>query len=334
MSAITAPWQSRQLQQALSQLQRGQLGHAQLLCGPARMGKQDIALAIANAALCKQRDADGQACGQCRSCQLYRAGTHPDFLFITLEVNEKTDKQRTEIVIDQIRRLSEWMSKTAQMGGAQVAVISPADAMNNATANALLKTLEEPHDNRFLLLCADAIGHLPMTIRSRCQRMEFRLPPRAEAETWLAELGHAKKDIHTALDAADGHPGLAREWIEHGGLALRENVRKDLERLREGRIAATALAQEWVGDGQAPWRLWHAAEWVRIAMAQRLGARAGDAGLGLPEDLSALDAWLEGANRLRDQWDAPLRNDLLLTGLLREWRILQQTQQPQAGAAR
>ena len=85
---------------------------------------------------------------------------------------------RTEIVIEQIRQLSEQLSLTPQYGGAQVVIIDPADAVNHAACNALLKTLEEPVPGRFLWLVSANPARLPATIRSRCQRLEFRLPPR------------------------------------------------------------------------------------------------------------------------------------------------------------
>ncbi|HEX5756525.1 MAG TPA: AAA family ATPase, partial [Arenimonas sp.] len=185
-----APWQQAVLDTALGALAERRLGHALLLVGPEHMGKAEFADALAQRLLCATPGDDGLACGRCRGCQLYAHGTHPDFRRETLQVNEKTGKQRSEIVIDQVRGLGAWFALTPQLGGAQVALIDPADSMNTATSNALLKTLEEPAPNRFLLLVSSRPGRLPATIRSRCQRLLFRLPPRAEALAWLHSRGH------------------------------------------------------------------------------------------------------------------------------------------------
>src|SRR5690606_29300206 len=128
-------------------------------------------------------------------------------------------------------------------GGAQVAIVDPADALNHAACNALLKTLEEPRSGRHLWLISADPARLPATIRSRCQRLEFRLPPRDEALVWLQAQGHAAKAATEALDAARGHPGLADAWLRDGGIALRREVARDLARLAKGEIAAIEAAQ-------------------------------------------------------------------------------------------
>jgi DNA polymerase III subunit delta' len=332
VSADFAPWQQQVFELAMTSYARDQLGHAQLLSGPPAMGKEEVAQTLAQSILCKQRTAQHQACGQCRSCQLFAAGTHPDYRFVTLEENENTGKLRTEIVIDQMRKLGEWMSKTSQLGGAQVVVIHPADQMNHSAANALLKTLEEPNNNRFIFLCADAMGRLPMTIRSRCQRLQFRLPSRDEAKAWLSAQSFSNAEIDKALDAADGHPGLAADWLRNGGMKLREQVRADLESVRTGKLSATAAAQQWASD-EGEWRLYHAAEWLRQSLSATEGLRSEPPSLTIPPDLHKLSLWLHELNRLRNQWDAPVRNDLVLAGLLREWRMLHDNATPKAAGA-
>lgn len=325
MSAF-APWQQAVLDNALAALAERRLGHALLLVGPERMGKVAVARQLAQRLLCTTPRGDGLACGKCRGCQLFLAGTHPDFRGETREVNEKTGKLRSDIVIEQIRGLGAWFALTPQMGGAQVALITPADAMNTATSNALLKTLEEPAPNRFLLLVSDRPGRLPATIRSRCQRLLFRPPGRAEALAWLQAKGHVPGRAALALDAARGHPGLADLWLSEGGLALRERVAADLAALASGRQAPVELAQAWMADEQAELRLRFAADLAQDCAARSVpGAEWGapaDAGLALRADFAQVSAWYDNLNRMRAQLDAPLRHDLLLAGQLQEWRNL------------
>lgn len=317
-----APWQQRILDGALAPLAAGRLGHALLFGGPARLGKGAVAQALAARLLCPTPGADGLACGRCRGCQLMAAGTHPDLNFISFIPNDKGDKLRSEIVVDQVRDLGHWFSLTPQLGGAQVALITPADALNTSAFNALLKTLEEPSRDRYLLLVSDRPGRLPATIRSRCQSLAFRIPPRPEAEAWLRAQGHDAAAAGAALDAARGHPGLALAWLAEGGLALRADVQSALNALAAGRKTPVALAQQWLSDGQGALRLRFAAELVVDGLAGRLGAGTSP-GLTLPAEIQKLAAWFDGINRVRDQLASPqLRHDLALAGLLLEWRSM------------
>ncbi len=152
--------QWRLLQNAFTQ---NRLSHAYLLSGMPGIGKTDFAREFSALLLCDNKT----SCGKCRGCQLMRAETHPDFLFI--EPQEKTHS----IKIDQIRELSEKLSRTAQCGGYQVVIISPADAMPVQAANALLKTLEEPTGKVIFFLIDHQQHYLPTTIVSRCQKLFF-----------------------------------------------------------------------------------------------------------------------------------------------------------------
>ena len=318
-----APWQRGVLANALAAHAENRLGHALLLAGPAQMGKREVALALAQRLLCTTPNDENLGCGHCRGCQLFTAGTHGDFRHVSFEPNEKGDKLRTEISVDQIRRLGQWFSLTPQMGGAQVALIEPADALNTASANALLKTLEEPAPNRFLLIVTSKPGRLPATIRSRCQRLEFRLPERDAALAWLAGKGHPESVAVPALDAALGHPGLAEDWLANGGLGLRREVAADMNAVGAGRTGSFELAQRWLADEQAELRLRFSADLVLEAAAGQLGATttARD-GLTAPRDFSRLSDWFDAINRTREQLRAPLRHDLILAGLLHQWRSM------------
>jgi DNA polymerase-3 subunit delta' len=146
---------------------------------------------------------------------------------------------------------------SSQFGGWQIAVIDPADAMNAAAANALLKTLEEPTPQTLLLLLADAPWRLPQTIRSRCQRIDFQLPAPAEAIAWLHAAGI--KNAEDALAAAGGNPGLALVWAQDGALQRRQEVRKDLAALAAGRGETMEVVRRWL-DSEPAQRLWFAAQ--------------------------------------------------------------------------
>ena len=308
-----APWQRSVLDAALQTLAQDRLGHGLLLCGPPMMGKRAVAEHLARCMLCFAPNANGEACGQCRSCRLFDAGTHADIVRVSFELNDKGDKLKTEISVDQIRRLGQWFSLTPQFGQVQVAIIAPAEGMNAAAANALLKTLEEPMPGRYLLLVTDHPGRLPTTVRSRCQRIEFRLPEPEAARQWLRERGVTEADANVALAAARGHPGLAADWLEHGGIALRGEVQADLNAVASGRASPVTLAQRWLADDSAELRLRFAAD---IALDSGKAAQAGST---LPGAALRLGEWFDAINRCRGQLRAPLRHDLVLAGLLHEW---------------
>jgi DNA polymerase-3 subunit delta' len=336
-----APWQQRAYDQAAAALDAGRLGHALLFCGPARLGKRLVAERLAQRVLCPSRAPGGEPCGTCRSCTLYAArvqhdppelrpdGTpahpwgrpgHPDVRFLGFATNERTGKARTEIVIDQVRALSQALALTPQMGVAQVALVEPADAIGHAAANALLKTLEEPQPGRYLWLVASEPARLPATIRSRCQKLEFRLPPRDEALAWLRAQGHDAKLAGEALEAARGHPGQAAAWLAGGGLALRREVAKDLDALARGDASATATAQRWTGDGQAALRLRFAAD-LALEHATQAQATAGRAAADLTASARTrrLAAWFDAANRTAALLRTQVRADLAVAELLSGW---------------
>lgn len=306
-----APWQQRVYEHAAAALDAGRLGHGLLFCGPARLGKLAVAERLVRRLLCTARGADGEPCGNCRGCQLIAAGTHPDYQRISFIPNKEGTRLRTEIVIDQMRRLSEQMALTAQYGEAKIAIIDPADAINHAGANALLKTLEEPVPGRYLWLVSANPARLSATIRSRCQKLEFRLPSQEEAVAWLRDQGHSAELAAEALDAARGHPGLAHEWLQGGGLDLRRQVAGDLARLAASEAAVVETAQRWVADGDADLRLRFAAD---LALAT-----AAD-GLTDPVRTRSLAAWFDRANRARELLRTTVRADLVVVELLMAWR--------------
>lgn len=284
----------------------GTLPHAILLCGPFGLGKRAFADAFVRARLC-DAPRDGHACGECRACKLLAVGTHPDRIAITFEENPNTHKLRSEIVIEQIRKLSARLALSSQLGGWQVAVIDPAEAMNFAAQNALLKTLEEPTAASLIVLVSDAPARLSATIRSRCQRLDFALPAHAEALAWL-QARHAD-NAEALLAAAGGNPGQAWLLAAQGGMQRRQEVARDLLALAGGRGNARAIAKAWADDAPEQ-RLEQAARLLEGALRARAeGARARfDPGW----DDGALTRRFAEANDLRARLNGPLRTDLAL----------------------
>lgn len=309
-AADFAPWLQRVFDRVLASHASQRLGHGLLVCGPARLGKRILVEAITARLLCTGASAGAPACGRCRGCRLLEAGTHPDLHRIGFALNDKGEP-RSVIVVEQMRALGEKISLTGQLGGAIVSLIDPADALNHNAANALLKTLEEPQDGRFLILVSDAPYRLSATIRSRCQRIEVRPPAMDEARAWLLARSLPAARVEQALSLSDGHPGEAQALLDDGGLELRDAVQRDLEALAARRAALSDTVKAWLDDRPQE-RLSHAAALVRARGRERL--LAGDA-----DTFPDLADWYDRANRVRVQLDTPLKADLLLGELLLGW---------------
>jgi DNA polymerase III subunit delta' len=201
------PWQSAAAREALAA--RSRWPQALLITGRRGIGKRSLALHFAQALLCEDPRADGAACGRCASCGYVAAGGHPDLRLI--EPVERDDDGNTKkvdaILVDRIRELIDFAQLTTHRQRAKVALIAPAEAMNTAAANALLKTLEEPPPATYLLLVSDQWGRLPATIVSRCRVLTAPEPGVESATAWLAARG--VKNAPLLLAQAGGAPLLA-----------------------------------------------------------------------------------------------------------------------------
>ncbi len=215
MSIDILPWHRAALTELLSR--REKLPHALLVYGKQGIGKVEFARALAQSLLCESPDG-GVACGQCHACGWYREGNHPDFRELlpeamneddvdadaAVDLDAKEKKKSKEIKIEQIRDIADFMTLTTHRAGFRVLLVHPAEAMNPAAANALLKTLEEPPAHTVILLVTDRIGRLLATIKSRCQRLQVPSPDEATALLWLKQQGIAEAEI--ALAQAGGAP--------------------------------------------------------------------------------------------------------------------------------
>ncbi|MGI9323130.1 MAG: DNA polymerase III subunit delta' [Pseudomonadales bacterium] len=214
------PWQQKIWDRLAALAEQDRLPHAILFSGQARVGKRDFAMAYSGYLLCREASDSHTACGECPGCKLVQAGNHPDRYLLGLE------EDSSQIKVDQARDLIHWASQTASLNGRKAAVIEPADAMNVSTANALLKCLEEPAGDTVLLLVTAEPNALLPTIRSRCQVVNFPLPPKAEALAYLAE-ARGGEGLEQLLDIADGAPLRALEFDE-SYLTARQEAGKGL----------------------------------------------------------------------------------------------------------
>ncbi|MBI3525880.1 MAG: DNA polymerase III subunit delta' [Betaproteobacteria bacterium] len=239
----------------------GNMPHAMLMAGPEGLGKLAFAQALAARLLCEQRNmadgADGTACGHCSSCTWLASGNHPDFRLILPDQGEDAGEEGDEasqaassarkpgagpIRVDQIRALADFVFVGSHRLGSRVAIIAPAEAMNPAAANALLKVLEEPPPDVYFILISSNWRRLIPTIRSRCRSVIFGRPDSLMAEQWLTAKG--VKSAAELLRLTGGAPLLAADWAEQGRL---ESCKKAIEALSEKPGDPIAIAAQWSG---------------------------------------------------------------------------------------
>lgn len=217
----------------------GQLPHAMLFSGAEGLGKYELAQAFAWSLLCKSPSESGKPCGQCRGCNLILAGNHPD---LTLLEPEEEGKQ---IRIDRIREFIEGEGITSHAAGYKPVLIRPADAMNQAAANSLLKTLEEPVSGSIMMLITANPSRLPATIRSRCRQVSFTAPTRQVACEWLQTILPGA-DPEILLQTTAGSPLNAVKMSGKDALELREKLLGEFLGVLRLKLDPVAVAARWV----------------------------------------------------------------------------------------
>ncbi|MGD8956264.1 MAG: DNA polymerase III subunit delta' [Chromatiaceae bacterium] len=234
----THPWHAEQWRRISAAHGAQRLPHALLLTGPAGLGKGDFARRLAGALLCVNRDDGGDSCGVCGACRLVLAGTHPDLHFI------QPEGPGGMIKIDAIRTLTAKSVLAAQDGGYRVFVLDPAETMNRAAANALLKTLEEPAKRSILLLVSSHPDRLPATIRSRCQIVRFPVPPVGLVRDWLSQAA-PQEELDQLLAISGGAPLRALQAREQGWGEEGRALCRELSALKRRQANPVQIIEEW-----------------------------------------------------------------------------------------
>ncbi len=316
-----APWIAAQSRQLLAQR-----GHAWLLQGPSGLGQYSLGLSLVRAWLCEQPREEG-ACGHCPSCHAIDVHTHADLCVLMPEtvmlelgwpldeksqsdIDDKKRKPSKEIRIEAMRDAIEFSQRTSARGRGKAVLVYPAERMNHVTANALLKTLEEPPGDVRFVLASEAAHQLLPTIRSRCLGHTMTWPLQADAMSWLQEQGVAAADARTLLRAAGGRPDDALQFPASGRDPA--NWRKLPRALQRGELAVLA---DW-----SPAQLIDALHKIcHDLMAMGVGAqpRYFDASdLPMQVNLTALSAWQRELERESRSAEHPYNTGLMIEALV------------------
>ncbi len=241
------------------------LSHGLLFTGVAGVGKVQFAEQFAAWLLCESasKGTATSACGHCTSCQLLSSGNHPDIRLLTLdeeteeeegaEKSSKTKKPSTQIKIDQVRALEDFVFVGSHRSGARIVLIHPAEAMNLAAANSLLKMLEEPPPNVYFILVSSNIRRLLPTLLSRCRKVVFGMPKHEEAIAWLKSEG--VKNAEKLLPLVGGAPLAAAEWATAG---LDTQYAQAAESFADAKTDVVTLAGKWLSTLSGKSGAWRA----------------------------------------------------------------------------
>ena len=234
------PWQDALRGSLLADARAGRLPHAILMQGPDGIGKLACGRWLVAMLLCAH-PRDGQPCGGCRGCQLHSAGEHSDWMHL-----QGRGKSRG-ISVEQVRAATAFMATTARhpggwLGSWKLVLCEGAERLSVQAANAMLKTLEEPHPGRLLILTSVRPRMLLATVRSRCRTLAMPVPDAAAARAWL-EGRHPGQDLQELLDICT--PLLAQRLIAEDRHQERMRVHRGCRALACGDADALSCAAEF-----------------------------------------------------------------------------------------
>ena len=216
MTTHLYPWLESEWQNIQTQMTAGRLHHALFITSALGMGKLSFAQYLAQTLLCKE-PIGWQPCHQCHSCRLFETSVHPDYYLISPEAGKV-------IPVDQVRLITKKLNERSQLSGNKVVIIDQADRFNLASANALLKTLEEPSEGSYLILLAENKSQVLPTIYSRCQKLHISAPAEQQTLTWLQKQFPIASITPAAVRLNHGAPLRALTFLNNGDSELREEI--------------------------------------------------------------------------------------------------------------
>jgi DNA polymerase-3 subunit delta' len=253
------PWQQNEWQQLRNYVVQNRVPQALLINGALGIGKQHLAEKFAHALLCEHPTSEGFNCGKCSSCLLVKADTHPDFMDV------KPEEVGKNITIAQIRTLIEKLSLKPQFERYRVILIHPADALNNAAANAFLKYLEEPTERTVVCLVTHRMNKLPATIKSRCQKFTIAMPDNRLVLPWLSQ---QTNNAEVVFNLAQGSPLLAQQYATDEHLTQRRDCFNAWLSIAKQQSHPVIVAEQWLKLPETTLLFW-LSSWVIDLMRYR-----------------------------------------------------------------
>ena len=344
------PW----TQEAFDSLVRsqGRQAHAYLLAGHSGLGKKNFAIQLAKSMLC--HNSATSACASCQSCNLFESGTHPDLHVLqsekrSVEVEDvlasyspryledeskrkKRKKPSAVIAIDQVRKVIPDINSRPHLAKCRIVIINGAEDLNINAANSLLKSLEEPPADSFFLLISHDPGRLLPTIRSRCLRIDFRVPEKQQALAWLTEQLAGRADASALLEHASGIPLRALTLADADEKSAEQQVKRSLIQLAEGKLDPVTACAELIKNyemidilSSIQGQVGHIIRLKFIAAADLAGYPGDDKvliNIGNRLDFKQLYAFLDKVSESKQLAGGPLDDTLALEADLISWQQL------------
>jgi DNA polymerase-3 subunit delta' len=309
---------------------RGRVAHAYLFIGPSGIGKRMFARMMTQSLLCEQvPDSEFDACGKCPACKQVLAGTHPDLL----EIGCPEGKRELPIALiagrDENRGkegLCHDIAMRPMSANRRIAIIDDANTMNEASANSLLKTLEEPPAGAILFLMTPSLDSILPTIRSRCQMVRFSPLPEHDIAELLVELGDAETPAQAEKVAqyAEGNLATAQQLLDPGMFQLKTTVSSCLSELPVDSLQSvkkiTSVFDELGGDTSQQRQNMRWANQFCIEVL-RLSIRESADPLTTERLMSMLDRCFEAESHLRQTMPVLLCLESLFDDLARLSRV-------------
>ena len=321
------PWLVESLISLEAALRANRLGHAWLLTGPAGSGKINLALTFADRLLRGDSSAElPQTLSAAEAVSAMRdrhipSDHHPDLHWIYPEEDKRN------ISVEQVRSVSQALTLTALQSQVKIVIIEPAEAMTSSAANALLKTLEEPTEDTYLLLLSHQPGRLAGTLRSRCQVLRLREPSAQASKQWLDLPGAAAAAEDLGLGTQT--PIQLAQSVSNDNINDINNIYTKLNEVSNNKLDPQLLADEWLKLDLELLLEWLAAQLQGAIRARFLPQASNpftDLRIGSLHNawtaltLNRLFEQLRGAERLRDQVGSGINVDLALRVLLLGFR--------------
>ena len=309
-------WHQKSWDQLVTTRNAKHLPHAILISGAQGTGKKAFTEALVNSLLCESPLENYQACGQCKSCHVKHSGAHPDYYQVSIAEN------KTQMVVDQIRQLNNFLHMSRSYQGSRVAYIRPVEALNINAANSLLKSLEEPANNSAIILLTSQISTLLPTIKSRCQMLHLPTPNKQAALQWLSQQS-IQHDAEELLEMSGGRPLYALDLDNEEHFKSRKDFARDLSTIINQQQSITEVSKKWQNSPKHELLDWQI-HWIQQLIKSRFNTSQHLPALTIPQSVCLDRLWglHDELIKFREIAHTSLNPQLFIENMLLSWSKL------------